>query len=275
MTVPIEDPAEPPHASANRAGSGRGALPRPVTSHSAHQPTIQEICPYLTASSGSWRSAGPHRDHRCGAVDPPGLLSSEKQRRLCLSIEHGACPAFRAARASRAALLAPGLDASVVAMSDAARRPIARTAAVVLEHPRLSAPVARWPLDRAVPQVALVVLMLLAFVALAVARLSSSDAAVAPALSVSPSPSPTVSASATSAPPTATPSVVASGSIAPSGPAVPTASADPAVRTTYKVKKGDTLIGIASKFGTTVTAIRRLNGMSNSSLKIGQVLKIP
>jgi LysM repeat protein len=86
---------------------------------------------------------------------------------------------------------------------------------------------------------------------------------------------PTVSASATSAPPTATPSVVASGSIAPSGPAVPTASADPAVRTTYKVKKGDTLIGIASKFGTTVTAIRRLNGMSNSSLKIGQVLKIP
>jgi hypothetical protein len=54
-------------------------------------------------------------------------------------------------------------------MSDAARRPIARTAAVVLEHPRLSAPVARWPLDRAVPQVALVVLMLLAFVALAFA----------------------------------------------------------------------------------------------------------
>jgi LysM repeat protein len=115
----------------------------------------------------------------------------------------------------------------------------------------------------------------LAFVALAVARLSSSDAAVVPALSVSPSPLPTVSASATSASPTATPSVVASGSIAPSGPAVPTASADPAVRTTYKVKKGDTLIGIASKFGTTVTAIRRLNGMSNSSLKIGQVLKIP
>ena len=49
----------------------------------------------------------------------------------------------------------------------------------------------------------------------------------------------------------------------------------PATRS-YKVKAGDTLIGIAAKFGTTPKAITKLNGISDpSSLKIGQVLKIP
>ncbi len=42
------------------------------------------------------------------------------------------------------------------------------------------------------------------------------------------------------------------------------------------MKAGDTLIGIAAKFGTTPKAIATLNGLDDlSSLKIGQVLKIP
>jgi LysM repeat protein len=52
-------------------------------------------------------------------------------------------------------------------------------------------------------------------------------------------------------------------------------SAQPSFRATYKVKKGDTLLGIATQFGTTTAAIRDLNGLASSSLKIGQVLKIP
>jgi LysM repeat protein len=49
----------------------------------------------------------------------------------------------------------------------------------------------------------------------------------------------------------------------------------PSFRTTYKVKKGDTLLAIAHHFGTTAVKIKTLNGMTSSILKIGQVLKIP
>jgi hypothetical protein len=168
-------------------------------------------------------------------------------------------------------MLAPGLDASVIAVADAARRPIARTSTLVLEHPRLSAPSARWPLDRAVSQVALVVLMVVAFGALAVARLSSPDPAAAPISSLSPSDGPSPSVTPRPTPrPSPSPSSVASP--AASGAAAP--SAAPSART-YKVKKGDTLVGIASTFGTTVAEIRRLNGLTGSSLKVGQVLKLP
>lgn len=45
---------------------------------------------------------------------------------------------------------------------------------------------------------------------------------------------------------------------------------------TYVVQKGDTLSGIASKYGTTYQAIAKLNGISNPNLIYpGQVLKIP
>jgi LysM repeat protein len=48
------------------------------------------------------------------------------------------------------------------------------------------------------------------------------------------------------------------------------------VTQTYKVKSGDTLVGIAAKFSTTTKAIADLNGITNpASLKTGQVLKIP
>jgi LysM repeat protein len=41
------------------------------------------------------------------------------------------------------------------------------------------------------------------------------------------------------------------------------------------VKKGDTLIGVATKFKTTAAKIRALNGLKNSTLHVGQTLKIP
>ncbi len=43
----------------------------------------------------------------------------------------------------------------------------------------------------------------------------------------------------------------------------------------YKIKSGDYLGKIASKFNTTVTAIQRANGMKNTRLNAGQSIKIP
>lgn len=43
----------------------------------------------------------------------------------------------------------------------------------------------------------------------------------------------------------------------------------------YKVKSGDTLSGIAHKFGSSVTAIQKLNHLKGANLRIGQELMIP
>jgi LysM repeat protein len=239
------------------------------------RPTTGTICPYLMAASGGWRSAAPHREHRCTGVDPAVPLSAEKQRRLCLSLAHLSCPTYGAARAARAATIAPGVDPAALAAMESARRPLARSASIILEQPRLTTPSVSWPLDRAVSQAALVGLMILAFSLVLIARLSAGDAgaasappsqrASAVAVTTAPSPTPTD-------PPSLSPSeALPSASAAP--PATPTPP--PAFRTTYTVKSGDTLLGIASHYGTTVAAIKKLNGLGSSTLHIGQKLKIP
>ena len=45
--------------------------------------------------------------------------------------------------------------------------------------------------------------------------------------------------------------------------------------TTYTIIKGDTLYGIANKFNTTVSELKQVNNLTNNTLSIGQVLKIP
>jgi nucleoid-associated protein YgaU len=272
MTVPAgtESASEPSRPAAHHAPPEPAGSPEPVSLEPSARPrapasareAVAETCPYLTSAGGAWRSASPSRDHRCGAVEPPSPQTSDKQRRHCLSADHVDCSMFRAARSARATALAAGSDPALVAAADDRRRPVARTAPVLLEPPRIVDQAVRLQFDRAPSQIALVALMVVAFGIVALARLSAGA-----------SPAPSASPSAFAVLPSPSPSPTPRPSASPSPE--PSASPSLSVRTTYRVKRGDTLVAIAKRFGTSVTKIRALNGMTSSAIKIGQVLKIP
>ncbi|WP_300773592.1 LysM peptidoglycan-binding domain-containing protein, partial [uncultured Acetatifactor sp.] len=55
---------------------------------------------------------------------------------------------------------------------------------------------------------------------------------------------------------------------------IPAAQSGPSY-TEYTVRPGDSLWQIARRYGTTVEAIKSLNGLTSDLLSIGQVLRIP
>jgi hypothetical protein len=225
------------------------------------------ICPYLVAVDGGWRSSAVAREHRCRAVAPPAPLAAEKQRRLCLTGDYPLCATFEAARAAR-----PVAHDRLPTLP----RPLARTAPVVLDHGRLAVGMPEVRADRTTVQAVLVALLVIAFAAIVLARVASGGV---PAGAVASPPAGIVSqpAGAASAAPSR-PSDYADPTAAASG-AGAGASGSPGASgatQTYKVESGDTLVGIAAKFGTTTKAIADLNGITNpASLKTGQVLNIP
>ena len=269
MTVP---PGAPDGAD-TRPGSEPDGPPDPAA-HAVHVATLSArettaaMCPYLISVGGAWRQATASRDHRCSAFDPPAPQPSDKQRRHCLSPHHVECPIFRSARTARAVGLSPSGDPAVVAIVDAARRPIARTAPILLERPRLVDQALRLSFDRGPGQLALVALMVLAFSIVAITRLSTGSP---PGAGASASPSGIARASSSPAPtrrPSPSPSAVPSASAAPT-PA-------PSFRGLYTVRKGDTLLAIAQRFKVHTGEIRRLNGLKATYVvKPGDVLKIP
>ena len=63
---------------------------------------------------------------------------------------------------------------------------------------------------------------------------------------------------------------------APDVTAEPQATDEPAATTKYRVKKGDTMIGIAAKFGITLKELQKANPkVKPRELKVGQILIIP
>jgi LysM repeat protein len=250
-------------------------LPRPVTTPVT--PATAAICPYLLASDGRWRASTPAREHRCTVVSPPAILAAEKQRRLCLTAEHLACSTYLAATKPTDA------DEVSDALATGRRtRVVTRTAPLVLDHGRLAIGLPAWRGDRgAGQQGGLVALMAVAFAAIVVARLSAGGPGLTPnqvvgGAEASPSgaasPAPTTRPAATEG---ATRTLVPT-EVEPT-PAPPAATKEPAdAPRTYKVRSGDTLIGIAGEFGTTVREIMELNGIENArSLRVGQVLELP
>jgi LysM repeat protein len=86
----------------------------------------------------------------------------------------------------------------------------------------------------------------------------------------SPSPTPLATPVATATPvPTRSPTAIPSPR-----PATPAPTPAPTART-YVVQEGDTLNGIAARFGVSIAALREANGLSGDLITIGQRLIIP
>lgn len=235
--------------------------------------SMRDICPFLLAADGNWRSIDPTGEHRCTAVFPPARLTTEKQRRLCLVAAHETCATFAAALAVRE----PAIERDA-----AATRPMPRTTPVITERGRFALPVLSMRPDRTAGQAALVILLCVAFAGIVFAQLG-------PGRDGSPgrvgsSPSPAASAAAVTAAPSdgaviVSPTPAEETSPTPGITLVPTedspapSSSTPA---TYTVERGDTLSGIASVYGTTWQVLAELNDIKNpSALRVGTVLQLP
>jgi LysM repeat protein len=237
---------------------------------------VREVCPFLIADDGTWRSAYAAREHRCGAVRPPAPLAVPKQRQLCLLAAHEGCATYLAARAvaDDAAPLAPGDDGAALWQAAAAPPLVLEPARRMGALPTASA--------RNGGQALVIGLMVVAFLVLVFARAQSPGGSAVG--SVAPSLSGLVAAtSAPAATPRDSPSEAASPSVDASLEGAVVATSDPSspdpatpAPTRYKVKAGDTLTSIAVRFGVTVKKLKVANDISDPrSLKIGQVLVIP
>lgn len=227
-------------------------------------PRRHDICPFLLADS-AWRSAAPAKEHQCLALGADVPLALEKQKRLCLTAEHRGCPAYTTA-------LGLGEAGERAAAPGPPRRPYPRMAPVVIDRGRMSVAMPAVARDRPAGQLALAGLMVVAFAAIALARLGGVGEGGVAAGATSPSPQGSVIAAAPS--PTPVPTPEPTPSAAPPS-AIPDPSPTPDLRT-YKVKRGDTLIRIASRYGTTVKALIDLNDIDDPArIPIGAVLRIP
>lgn len=285
-TMSTADAAAPRHADPPRSSTvsvdGRGeALPRASSVTGGPDQATPRGCPFLVAETGGWRLGMPSREHRCGAFSPPASLAPEKQARLCLTPKHTGCATYIASLNARTERL------GAAPVRRATRWGLARTTSVIEDPGGLRSRVLGIVLDRrrwpAIPAVILVTtLFLLALSGLraglpatAVSTATPGTAATEDVPAPTDRPRPAVSPAASAAS-----SAPAVGSAKPAASPSPTSAAataqpGPSFRT-YRVKSGDTLGAIASRFDTTVSALVSLNHIPDAGrLRIGQVLLIP
>jgi LysM repeat protein len=245
---------------------------------------VDRICPLLALSSDHRTVIdGFDPDHACHALEPPGKLDRSRQVQLCLGEAHRQCDRYVAFLSSHAALAAavppPSSDAH-----------IARTRLVLDPEPRFGsggtlAPLGlssrRWLVAGGVAAVGV------AAAATAVAGGFNGLVGDRPAGAVASTAALTVDVSPTlqsrsTAQPTAVPTDVPTplpspppASPTPSATEKPTEAPASVAPQTYRVKEGDTLSAIATRFGTSVSAIQAANGLGSDVINIGQVLVIP
>lgn len=247
---------------------------------------VREVCPYLIAADGGWRSVQATRDHQCTATTPASPPSVSKQRELCLVPAHFGCATYQAAHELEAASRA-------AEPADGGLWPETRSAVLALEPASSHRTMLSGPPARTGYQALLVGLMVVAFVVLALARVTPPSLSGEPpasfAAGVASDGIADASLDPATAVPTAEPTATVEPSVEPSPSAVPSpsataapgkpspgASASAAAGTTYKVRSGDTLSGIAARFGITVKALKAANGITDANLiRPGQVLVIP
>jgi LysM repeat protein len=270
-----------------------GATSVPHDPRGGPDDVVYRACPYLIASAGTWRGAHPTRDHRCSATQPHAAPAIAKQRSLCLTPTHVSCATYVAAQAIEADRVGAGQAAG----SDL--WPETRSIVLALEPGHGRSAAFRGSSRKGGGQAVLVGLMVLAFLVLVIARTAPQSGSRAPQPGSGASSSGPPGGAALTAPPTTAPSVAASvapsaaagaspstsaapAASSPSSGTSPAASATPGTRpsatpaaTTYKVRSGDTLSGIATRFDTTVKKIKVANGLTSNTLRIGQVLVIP
>ena len=253
--------------------------------------TIAAICPYLLADEGAWRSVGPAREHRCTAVTPAAILAPDKQRRLCLTAEHTGCATYLVAT-GQGETTSSATVPRIERVPRSSGRDIVRTVPVVLDHGRLSVGLPGLTLEGHLGQLALIALMAVAFIAILIARVpGDGGGGLGAGAIVDATPTPHAVAAESTEPepePTAEPKPVRTlvptevePSAEPTEEATPKPTKEPTAKpkkkpTTYKVKRGDTLSGIAAEFGTTVKVLARLNDIDDPrTLRVGQVLELP
>ena len=239
-------------------------------------------CPFLQSEAGGWRLDVPSRDHRCAAFTPAAPLAPEKQSRLCLTDGHLGCATYLASVAAREARLgAPPLDR-------ATRWGLARTTTVIQDPGGLRARFLNAILDRrrwpAIPAALLIVALLWVGISGFRGFLPTTGVAASPSLPAvavasqpaQPTIAPEITQPPLTLPPTGSaPPTQAPPTTAPATSPAPSKAPKPTFRT-YTVKPGDTLSAIAGHYHTTVSAISRLNHISDpSKLRVGQVLLIP
>jgi hypothetical protein len=303
MAADTRPPTGTPAAVAGSAGAvpeqvapatGTGAAPSVVDAADAlMRPAV--LCPYLRMADGSHRALATSRDHRCWAVDPPGVVSAQVQSELCLGAAHTACERYVAARDHRAVGLAadhipPRLVGSPRFAVPIDPVPVAVDArAPGREAGPITASVSRRRLPALLIAGGVVLLSVVVLAALlgggilGTAHASPTPALAALAASADPTSGPTPRPTRT---PTATPaqtvrptSALAS---APAGEVVPeTVGPTPPVATTpipsfevrrlYLVKDGDTWQTIAVRFGLRPKDLKAVNG----PLVVGEKIVIP
>ena len=274
-------------AGGQRAEPARAASPGDDAAASPVGIGALDVCPYLVDASGAWRRAQPSRTHRCGARTPAPTIPALTQKRICLAAEHRSCEFFLAAVHARdEALLVDHVrpDRLETSRFKIISRPLPLAADGLQEGTPPRLPITGTGGRRWLPvAAALIAVGGLSLVA-AVMFMSGRPSGIAAVPSTTPVVTPVTAGATDGLPSQPAPTVLPS--VAPSGAPHPTAppSAQPTPERTphepgprrYRVRQGDTLNRIASRFDTTVRAIRAANDLGgNEDIRVGQLLRIP